>query len=156
MPNIKHLPDPSTWKHVLVHRFIRHNYPIKVDNHRTSEQSFLSYHHGEVVPTVTTNDPYLAQRATKVGGWLDITPEIEMVVEDRWDKKKKEWRFDEDGTLPWERKVPAESRVLPVELPGSVPVSDEVDITGSDDRPAPVKRVVRGAAARKPSSRPRK
>jgi len=145
MPQVQHLPDPSTWRFILVHNFVRHGLPLHVSNARTVARSFLSIHHGEAKPTVCISDPYLRDRLLRLGGWTEITSEVGPHTVKCWDEDRGRWKPDPEGLLPWERKPGEKLAPLPTEEVVDPP-AEEVVIEGGEARP-PVKREPRGAAA---------
>jgi len=150
---IRKLPDPTTWKYVLVHRYFRHINPIRVVNYTTTVMSFRSIHKGIAKPTFVTNDINLMRQYSAVG-WMDVTKEVRANVDELWDSTTESWKVGEnDDLLPWER-APVKPKPLPVEIEPEE-VEKEIEITGPDKRKPTPKRTVRGAA-KQPSTRPRK
>lgn len=145
MPQVIRLPDPSTWRFILVHNFIRHGLPQHVSNSRTVARSFLALHHGEAKPTLCISDPYLRDRVLRLGGWTEITAEVGPHTVKCWDEEHSRWKLDPEGLLPWERRPGEKLAPLPTEEVVDPP-AEEVEIEGGEARP-PVKREPRGAAA---------
>lgn len=132
MPAPQKLPNPFNWRYVLVHRNIRHGSSILEPGYDENARSFLSLHHGEVKPTICIKGRALFDRLMRLGGWEDITKEVEPSVK-LWDEEKERWKLDVEGLLPWER-VPGK-KVAPI--PVEAPSDDEAPLDEPKQRKAP-------------------
>lgn len=156
------LPDPTGWLYVMVHRFVRHDVPMLVQNYETVVNSFSSMVEGVQKPTIVHSDLYLRDRQIKLG-WEDVTDKIRPLALDTWEKNGGKWP---EGALPWELPPapPEVERPLPIDHPEEDPGAEVIEIAGEPpkERPTPQLRgAARQVAASKgggpagPSVRPR-
>lgn len=143
---VQHLPDPTTWRFVLVHVFLRVQHEQTIHLYDRVVRSFPSLHHGEVKPTLVLSDINARDRILKLGGWQEVTAEVGPHTPKLWNEELGKWRLDPEGHLPWERVPTPKNKLATLEAEEHPQAGDEVVIDGPPQAGAP-KREPRGAAA---------